>query len=75
MAALTPRPSIQSRSVQRPFIQRPSILKYVYTHNPFYAISAVLMLYATQAAYAKLRVGSKQLVDDDRACSQVTRWS
>jgi hypothetical protein len=41
---------------QHPSIQRSSILKYVYTHNPFYAISAVLMLYATQAAYAKLEL-------------------
>jgi hypothetical protein len=28
----------------------------VYTHNPFYAISTVLMLYAMQAAYAKLEL-------------------
>ncbi len=41
---------------QRSSIQDPSILRYVYTHNPFYAISAVLMLYATQAAYAKLEL-------------------
>lgn len=32
-------------------IVRPSFLKYVYTHNPFYAISAVLMLYAIWTAY------------------------
>jgi hypothetical protein len=30
---------------------RPTIVKYLYTHNPFYAISAVLMLYALRAAY------------------------
>jgi hypothetical protein len=46
----------QHSSIPRPSIQRPSLLKYVYTHNPFYAISAVLMLYATQAAYAKLEL-------------------
>jgi hypothetical protein len=33
---------------------RPAIVKYLYTHNPFYAISAVLMLYAIRAAYEKL---------------------
>jgi hypothetical protein len=43
---------------QHSSIQHPSILKYVYTHNPFYAISAVLMLYATQAAYAKLELAA-----------------
>jgi hypothetical protein len=33
---------------------RPAIVKYLYTNNPFYAISAVLMLYAIRAAYEKL---------------------
>ncbi|HET6326085.1 MAG TPA: hypothetical protein VFG04_15515 [Planctomycetaceae bacterium] len=33
---------------------RPTIVKYLYTHNPFYAISAVLMLYAIRAAYETL---------------------
>jgi hypothetical protein len=37
--------------------QRPSIMKYLYTHNPFYAISAVLMLYSIRAAYEKLNGG------------------
>ncbi len=35
---------------------RPSIVKYVYTHNPFYAISAVLMLYAIRTAYERLGI-------------------
>jgi hypothetical protein len=43
---------------------RPTIVKYLYTHNPFYAISAVLMLYAIRAAYETL--GS-------RAASPATR--
>ncbi|HEV3301375.1 MAG TPA: hypothetical protein VG055_17115 [Planctomycetaceae bacterium] len=34
--------------------ERPAIVKYLYTNNPFYAISAVLMLYAIRAAYEKL---------------------
>jgi hypothetical protein len=38
--------------------ERPSILKYLYTHNPFYAISAVLMLYSVRAAYQKLEGGA-----------------
>jgi len=37
---------------------RPSILKYLYTHNPFYAMSAVLMLYSIRAAYEKLNGGA-----------------
>src|SRR5262249_41033096 len=35
---------------------RPSVVKYLYTHNPFYAISAVLMLYAMRAAYERLGI-------------------
>ena len=35
---------------------RPSIVKYLYTHNPFYAISAVLMLYAIRTAYERLGI-------------------
>lgn len=37
--------------------QRPSVLRYLYTHNPFYAVSAVLMLYAIWAAYSRLGFG------------------
>ncbi len=37
--------------------QRPSVLRYLYTHNPFYAVSAVLMLYAIWAAYSRLEFG------------------
>jgi hypothetical protein len=33
---------------------RPTMVKYLYIHNPFYAISAVLMLYAIRAAYEAL---------------------
>ena len=38
--------------------QRPSVLRYLYTHNPFYAVSAVLMLYAIWAAYSRLEFGA-----------------
>ena len=34
------------------------IVKYIYTHNPFYAISASLMLYAVLKAYGTLEVGA-----------------
>jgi hypothetical protein len=43
---------VMSRSAQRP-----SVLRYLYTHNPFYAVSAVLMLYAIWAAYSRLEFG------------------
>ena len=36
---------------------RPSVWKYLYNNNPFYAISAVLMLYAVQVAYGPLKIG------------------
>jgi len=35
-----------------------SIRKYLYTHNPFYAISAVLMLYSIRTAYETLGFGT-----------------
>ena len=35
----------------------PSAWKSLYTQNPFYVISAVLMLYAVRAAYGKLEIG------------------
>lgn len=31
---------------------------WIYTHNPFYAISVVLMLYGVRAAYGELEIGS-----------------
>lgn len=37
---------------------RPSLVRWLYTHNPFYAISAALMLYAVRAGYGKLEIGS-----------------
>src|ERR1700733_5177266 len=37
---------------------RPSLVKYLYTHNPFYAISAVLMLYSLRTAYNTLQGGT-----------------
>jgi hypothetical protein len=43
-----------SASAQCP---RPSVLRYLYTHNPFYAVSCVLMLYAIWAAYSRLGFG------------------
>ena len=37
---------------------RPSVLRSLYNHNPFYAVSAVLMLYAVRAAYGELEIGT-----------------
>ena len=36
---------------------RRSALGYLYNHNPFYVISAVLMLYAVRSAYGTLEIG------------------
>ena len=36
---------------------RPSLVRWLYTHNPFYALSAVLMLYAVRASYGELHIG------------------
>ncbi len=36
---------------------RPLFVRLVYTHNPFYALSAVLMLYAVRASYGELHIG------------------
>lgn len=36
---------------------RPSFVRWLYTHNPFYAISAVLMLYSVRASYGELQIG------------------
>lgn len=35
-----------------------SVLSYLYNHNPFYVISAVLMLYAVRSAYGTIEIGS-----------------
>lgn len=35
-----------------------SVLKYLYNHNPFYVISAVLMLFAVRSAYGTIEIGS-----------------
>lgn len=37
---------------------RSSLVRWLYTHNPFYAISAALMLYAVRAGYGELQIGS-----------------
>lgn len=37
---------------------RPSGLQWLYTNNPFYVISAVLMLFAVRTAYGNLEIGS-----------------
>lgn len=37
---------------------RSSLVRWLYTHNPFYAISAALMLYAVRAGYGELEIGS-----------------
>lgn len=38
--------------------RRSSLVRWLYTHNPFYAISAALMLYAVRAGYGELQIGS-----------------
>ncbi|QDT99300.1 hypothetical protein [Gimesia aquarii] len=35
-----------------------SVLRYLYNHNPFYVISAVLMLFAVRSAYGTIEIGS-----------------
>ena len=35
-----------------------SVLCYLYNHNPFYVISAVLMLFAVRSAYGTIEIGS-----------------
>ena len=35
-----------------------SVLHYLYNHNPFYVISAVLMLFAVRSAYGTIEIGS-----------------
>ncbi|QDT35875.1 hypothetical protein [Stratiformator vulcanicus] len=39
------------RKPQKPFWE------YLYTHNPFYVISAVLLIFAVRAAYGELQIG------------------
>ena len=39
-------------------ISSPSFVRWLYTHNPFYAISAALMLFAVRASYGELQIGS-----------------
>jgi hypothetical protein len=34
------------------------VLSYLYNHNPFYVISAVLMLFAVRSAYGTIEIGS-----------------
>ena len=36
---------------------RPTLMKWLYTNNPFYAISAVLMLFGVRSAYGDLQIG------------------
>lgn len=35
-----------------------SVLSYLYNHNPFYVISAVLMLFAVRSAYGTIEIGT-----------------
>ncbi|MDF1743114.1 MAG: hypothetical protein P1V19_05430 [Gimesia sp.] len=37
---------------------RRSVLSYLYNHNPFYVISAVLMLFAVRSAYGTIEIGT-----------------
>ncbi len=37
---------------------RPSVSRWLYNHNPFYAMSAALMLFAVRTAYGTLQVGT-----------------
>ncbi len=39
------------------FKVRPPFLRSLYNHNPFYAISTVLMLFAVRNAYGELTIG------------------
>lgn len=39
-----------------PALRHPA-LKWLYNHNPFYFISALLMLYSVRSAYGELRIG------------------
>ncbi len=39
-------------------LSSPSFVRWLYTHNPFYAISAALMLFAVRASYGELQIGS-----------------
>ncbi len=48
--------SLQKGAQLRPTPRR-SALSYLYNHNPFYVISAVLMLYAVRSAYGTLEIG------------------
>ncbi len=43
-----------SRSASR----SPSLVRYLVTHNPFYAISAVMLMYSVRAAYGELEIGA-----------------
>lgn len=37
---------------------RAPVVSWLYSHNPFYAVSAVLMLYAIRSAYGELEIGT-----------------
>jgi hypothetical protein len=37
---------------------RPPLVTWLYNHNPFYAISAVLMLFAVRSGYGELEIGA-----------------
>ncbi|MBW3541736.1 MAG: hypothetical protein KY476_15825 [Planctomycetes bacterium] len=39
-------------------LPRPTWARWLYTHNPFYAISVVLMLFGVRAAWGELEIGS-----------------
>lgn len=62
------KPSFSSREVSRdaaghhgpppPPRSGRSPFGYLYVHNPFYAVSAALMLYAVRAAYGELEIGA-----------------
>ena len=37
---------------------RPSIARFLWNHNPFYVISALLMLYSVRKSYGELDIGT-----------------
>jgi hypothetical protein len=63
MTEQLPQPSVPVTPVTDPPVSkspvsvRPSLLKKLYNHNPFYALSAVLMLFSIRSMYGDLAIG------------------
>ena len=54
-------------------LSRPPWAAWLYTHNPFYAISVVLMLYGVRAGYGELEIGSINCWSGRTGTSATTR--